>query len=178
MAAIRSELHCSDVNLYGTDLRRLEEGGRVALREGLRISIQPRSIEQDREQALGIVEAGARVAERLRSDGEVTLNTGCEMSLFTGGFLPGRTFMSRIRSLTWAWPFLPAVSFRLNRHLVDVAAAARRHFGARSPMAPERGSRSTGPRSTWLASTSTATFGTRRATSATFAGCSNGTSPC
>ncbi|HSK07794.1 MAG TPA: hypothetical protein VK990_09765 [Acidimicrobiia bacterium] len=129
LAAIRSQLHCSDVNLYGTDLGRLEEGGRLALREGLRVSIQPRAIDRDREQALGIVEEGARIAERLRADGEVTLNTGCEMSLFTRGFLPGRTFMSRMRSLTWAWPFLPAVSSRLNRHLLEVASAARRHFG-------------------------------------------------
>ena len=79
----------------------------MALREGLRISIQPRSIEQDREQALGIVAAGAHVAERLRSDGEVTLTTGCEVSLFTRGFLPGRTFMSRMRSLTWPGHFSP-----------------------------------------------------------------------
>ncbi|HVR76772.1 MAG TPA: hypothetical protein VMS99_00105 [Acidimicrobiia bacterium] len=129
MAAIRSDLHCSDVNVYGTDLGRLEEAGRLALREGLRVSIQPRSIDQDREQGLAFVEAGARVAERLRGQGEVTLNTGCEISLFTRGFLPGRTFLSRMRNLAWVWPFLPAVNSRLNRHLVDVAAAAREHFG-------------------------------------------------
>ncbi|HSJ85206.1 MAG TPA: hypothetical protein VLA91_15500 [Acidimicrobiia bacterium] len=131
MTVIRSELHCSDISLYGTDLRRLEEGGRLALREGLRVSIQPRSIDQDRERALGVIEEGARVAERLRAEGEVTLNTGCEMSLFTRGFLPWHTFLSRMRSLTWAWPFLPAVNSRLNRHLLDVSAAARKHFGGR-----------------------------------------------
>jgi hypothetical protein len=127
--AIRDELHCTNVNVYGTDVGRLEEAGAVVLEEGLNLSMQPRSIDLDRAGSLRTVADGAIAAERLRASGDVTLNTGCEMSLFTRGFLPGKTFLTRIRSLTVGWPLLPMVNARLNRHLQQVAGTAREHFG-------------------------------------------------
>jgi hypothetical protein len=129
MRVIHEDLHCTNVNVYGTDIARLEEAGAIALEEGLSLSVQPRSIDADRAEMLRFVAEGAQSAERLRSLGDVTLNTGCEITLFTSGFLPGRTFLSRIRSLAVGWPFLPLINSRLNRHLQDVVDTARDHFG-------------------------------------------------
>ncbi len=126
---IRRELHCNSVNLYGSDLARLTEGAALALDEGLAVSIQPRLIDGDRGAMLHFLEQGAREAERLRRSGPVTLNTGCELSLFTAGFLPGRSFLARIRNLVWSWTLLPWANARLNRHLRDVVRTARTCFG-------------------------------------------------
>lgn len=129
MRVIAEELHCNSVNLYGSDIARLVEGAEVALRQGLATSIQPRLIDGDRGQMVAFLERGAREAERLRRHGEVTLNTGCEISLFTSGFLPGRTFRSRMRNLIWSWPLLPLANRRLSSHLREVARIARAAFG-------------------------------------------------
>lgn len=129
LQVIRDELHATHVNLYGSDLARLAEGAALALEIGLGVWIQPRLIDGDRQQMLSFLSQGAEMAERLRPRGEVVLNTGCELTVFTAGFIPGRTFFSRVNKLMWTFPLLPWYSARLNRHLVDVARVARERFG-------------------------------------------------
>jgi len=126
--AIRRDLHCTSVNFYGSDLDRLVEGASLALAEGLAVSIQPRPINSDREQMLDTLARCAREAERLRARGGVTLNTGCELTLFTSGFIPGDTFTARMEVLVRSQPPSPVFSDLLNRHLKDVARVARQEF--------------------------------------------------
>lgn len=128
LAVIHDELHCTSVNLYGTDLQRLEHAAIVAHRQGLHVSLQRRSIDDSREGMLGHLTEAARVAERLRRSGDVTLNVGCEVTLFTRGFVVGRTFRARIRNLLWTLPLLPLINHRLNRHLREAVRLARMHF--------------------------------------------------
>jgi hypothetical protein len=138
LQVIRNELHATHVNLYGSDLARLAEGAAFALGAGLGVWIQPRLIDGDRRQMLAFLSQGAEVAERLRPRGEVVLNTGCELTVFTAGFIPGRTFLSRVSKLMWTFPLLPWYSARLNRHLADVARVARERF--RGPIVYSAGS--------------------------------------
>jgi len=128
LRVIREELHATHVNVYGSDIARLEEAGALALDAGLAVVLQPRLIDGDRRQMLDFLARGADAAERLRARGPVLLNTGCELTVFTSGFIPGRNFLSRVRKLMWPWPLLPWFSARLNRHLVDVARVARERF--------------------------------------------------
>lgn len=128
LRVIRDELSCTSVNLYGTNLERLRESAVLAQREGLHVSLQLRSIDESRDEMLARVRDAARAAAHLQDGGDVTLNTGCELTLFTRGFIPGRTFRARIRNLIWMLPFLPLVNARLNHHLTEVAGVARSHF--------------------------------------------------
>ena len=128
LRVIREELACTSVNVYGTDPDRLRIAADLALREGLHVSLQLRSIDESRPVMLDRVRAAAEVASDVRAPGAVTLNVGCELTLFTRGFLPGATFLDRTRWLLWLLPFLPIVNLRLNRHLEDVVRVARTHF--------------------------------------------------
>lgn len=128
LQTIRRELHCTSVNLYGTDLARLQQATRLAHQEGLHASLQLRSIDESRDGMLARVEQAAAAANTLRGSGPVTLNVWCELTLFTRGFVPGRTFLARIRNLLWVLPFLLIVNRRLNRHLSDVVRIARARF--------------------------------------------------
>jgi hypothetical protein len=128
LRVIRDDLACTSVNLYGTDLARLHASAVLAHREGLHVSLQCRSIDESRGQMLARVRDAAQIAAQLADRGGVTLNTGCELTLFTQGFIPGRSFLHRIKWLVWLLPFLPIVNARLNRHLAEAARVARSHF--------------------------------------------------
>ncbi len=114
MAAIRNGLRCNAVNIYGTDIDRLVAAAHVAAGEGLVVSMQPRSIDVDQVGARGfVVEAAAAANEVASEAGPVILNVGCEITLFTPGFVPGRSFLVRMRNMAWAW----VMSRRFNRKL-------------------------------------------------------------
>ena len=128
MAAIASDLCCNSVAVFGSDLDRLVAAAGIAQRHGLAVSLQVRPIDTDRPGLLEAVAAAAEACSRLAADGPVTLNIGCELSLFMRGFLPGRTFLTRMKALAFLWPTLPLINFRLNRVLKAAAAVARTRF--------------------------------------------------
>lgn len=125
---IRDELHCNSVNVYGTELARLEEAAGIAIDLGLHVSFQARSVDQDQRTTTGFVEEAAATAETLRRRGAITLNVGCEITMFTSGFIPGKSFMRRMRNMVWVWPFFSHVNRRLNVYLSELAATARSSF--------------------------------------------------
>lgn len=94
VAVIARDLGCNAVALFGTDLGRLGSAAGMALREGLEVWLQPRPIDGAVAEVRAHLEGAAALAEALRSDapGRVTLNAGCELSLFMRGVLPGATF--------------------------------------------------------------------------------------
>jgi len=128
MRVIQDELHCTSVNVYGTELSRLEDAASIALELGLHVSFQPRSVDQDQLATTAFVEAAAVVAEELAKSGQVTLNVGCEITMFTSGFIPGKTFLRRMRNMVWVWPFLPRVNRKLNLYLSELVEVARGPF--------------------------------------------------
>lgn len=125
---IVSELHCNSINIYGTDLDRIVAVAKIAHAAGLHVSLQLRAIDIDRRATVECITIAARAAEALSDAGAVTLNVGCEASLFTSGFLPGRSFLTRMKLLTVLWPLLPIINRRLNTMLAAGVAIARRHF--------------------------------------------------
>jgi hypothetical protein len=102
LGVIRDELYCTSGNVYGTELsasRRLPRSQSL----GLHVSFQPRSVDQDQLATTAFVEEAAVAAERLGRSGLVTLSVGCEITMFTSGLIPEKTFLRRMRNMVWVW---------------------------------------------------------------------------
>ncbi|MCZ2816192.1 hypothetical protein [Modestobacter sp. VKM Ac-2984] len=131
LLAIRDELHCTTVNLFGTDTGRLAEAAGIARRVGLDVWVQPRLIDRPQHEVLAHLLDAARAVEQLRLEhGAVVLNVGCEWSVFSDGVIPGRSYAERAAHLgrPWSWPALPLYSRRLNRLLAQAVEVARAEF--------------------------------------------------
>ena len=134
MQVIARDLHCTAVRISGADPERLSVAGEYAAAAGLEVWFAPFPCEVDAAELLPLLAECADRAEHLRRGGaEVVLVTGCELSLFAGGFLPGGTVFERIermprRSLRQLAAFarLPG---RLNGFLAQAAETARSRFG-------------------------------------------------
>lgn len=131
MRVIASDLGCTAVAIFGTRHERLRDAAELALAEGLDVWLQPRLIEATSSEMIDHMVEAAKLAEVLRErhPGKVTLNVGCELSLFMKGVLPGRNFMWRMRGLLVAWMAMPLFNRKLNVHLHLAATRAREHFG-------------------------------------------------
>ena len=139
LRAIRDDLSCTAVNLYGTDLVRLAEAAHVALDLGLDVWLQPRLIDHPVDETLDHLATAADAAQRLRDthppaeptvDTRVVLNIGCEWSVFTPGIIPGSDYAARAARLArplW-WPVVPWFNHQLNRRLREGHAVARARF--------------------------------------------------
>lgn len=129
IATIRDELHCNAVTVFGSEPHHLADAARVAADAGLSVWLQPRLIDADHATTLAHLAEVARIAESLRAThAEVRLTLGCEISIFTPGIIPGRTYQHRARALGVIWPLLPIFNVRLNRYLRQAVAVARREF--------------------------------------------------
>lgn len=133
MAVIAGELHCDVVRVSGREPARLSTAARYAADAGLEVWFAPFPVDLPAGQLLPYFADCARRAEAVRRTGaEVVFVTGCEISVFCGGFLPGDTFGHRIHTMgtdpRW-WSTLDRVSERLNDLLAEAAATVRAHFG-------------------------------------------------
>jgi hypothetical protein len=136
MAVIAGDLHCDAVRISGGDAGRLYTAARHAADAGLEVWYAPFPVDLHPQQILPFFADCARRAEALRQDGaEVVLVTGCELSAFAHGFLPGDTYLDRLRAMATAdlqwWTSLGPVAERLNAFLAQAAATVRAHFGGR-----------------------------------------------
>ncbi|MEU0692870.1 abortive infection protein [Streptomyces niveus] len=134
MAAVRNELHCTSVNLYGTDIAGLTECAAAAAEEGLHVWLQPRLVEGAADATIAYLTEAAEATEKLRLRyGAVDLNVGCELTVFGSGIIPGRTHGDRAAKLPdpeW-WTRLPEFNAQLNQLLGRAQEAARTHFNGR-----------------------------------------------
>lgn len=129
--AIRDDLHCNTVNIYGTEIARLVEAAQVAREAGLNVWLQPRLIDQQHQAVLAQLGEAAAAAEALRrSDGEIVLNVGCELTVFAAGIIPGRGYAERAAMLAkpYCWPALPWFNRLLNQLLAQACETARAQF--------------------------------------------------
>jgi hypothetical protein len=134
MAVIARELRCPAVRITGGRPERLSVAAEAASAEGLEVWFSPFPCEQD---AAGLLEVFADCADRAehlrRAGGRVVLVTGCEVTLFNRGFLPGRDSYDRIRRLSQRRPGMVASVARLPRRLraflAEAADVTRRRFG-------------------------------------------------
>src|SRR6516225_4241715 len=133
MRVIARELRCTAVRISGGDPARLSTAGELAAAEGLEVWFAPFPCELTTDQLTPLFADCADRAEHLRRSGaNVVLVTGCELTLFAAGFLPGRTFYERIQRLKSRGPRLyaafGALPGKLNAFLAATAEAARSRF--------------------------------------------------
>src|SRR5499425_828640 len=133
MGVIARELRCTAVRISGGDPGRLSVAGEAAAAEGLEVWFSPFPCELAADQLAPLFADCADRAEHLRRSGaNVVLVTGCELTLFAAGFLPGGTFHERIERLKSPGPRLYAAFARLpgklNGFLAATAEAARSRF--------------------------------------------------
>jgi len=133
MRIIARELHCTAVRISGGEPARLSVAGELAAAEGLEVWFAPFPCELATDQLAPLFADCADRAEHLRRSGaNVVLVTGCELTLFGAGFLPGDTFFERIERLKSRGPRLYAAFARLpgklNAFLAATAEAARSRF--------------------------------------------------
>ncbi|MWK37992.1 hypothetical protein GEV43_30745 [Actinomadura sp. J1-007] len=134
MAVIANDLHCDAVRISGRDAERLSTAARHAADTGLEVWLSPFPADLSPEEILAFFSDCAQRAEALRQDGaRVALVTGCELSAFAHGFLPGDTHLDRLQAMATAdlqwWASLGPVPERLNAFLARAATTARAHFG-------------------------------------------------
>jgi hypothetical protein len=134
MQVIARDLHCTAVRITGADPQRLSVAAEHAAAAGLEVWFAPFPCELGAADLIPLFEDCADRAEHLRAGGaEVVLVTGCELSLFADGFLPGGTVFERISRLRRRGPRQLAafarLSGRLNGFLAQAAGAARSRFG-------------------------------------------------
>lgn len=135
MRVIRDELHANAVRIVGDDVDRIVLAARCAHAAGLAVFFSPWLIDRDEDALLPYLRRAANLAERLRETGQVTFVTGCEMSLFAPGMIPGDGVYARVNWLVGLRggrpprPSLAEVSARLNASLAAAADVVRSEFG-------------------------------------------------
>ncbi|GGO75149.1 hypothetical protein [Nonomuraea cavernae] len=133
MRIIREELHCDAVRVTGGDPDRLATAAGHAARAGLEVWYSPFTNGLTRDELMAFIVDGAERAERLRAEGaHVIFLTGSEISLFTGGFLPGDSLEERLGVI--AEPArvraaLPELRVRVHDFLTRAVTAVRERFG-------------------------------------------------
>lgn len=136
MAVIADDLHCDAVRVSGRNVERLSVAARHAADAGLEVWFSPFPVDLPPGQLLPFLTDCAQRAEAVRQAGaDVVLVTGCEMSAFCSGFLPGDTYLDRLKTMVTAdlqwWMSLGPVQERLNAFLAEATAAVRSRFGGR-----------------------------------------------
>src|SRR5262244_2893810 len=134
MHVIARELHCTAVRITGGEPARLSTAAELAAAEGLEVWFAPFPCELAADQLAPLFADCADRAEHLRRGGaNVVLVTGCELTLFADGFLPGGTVYERIAGVQSGGPQLhaayAALPGQLNGFLAATAEAARGRFG-------------------------------------------------
>jgi len=133
MRVIARELRCTAVRISGGEPARLSIAAELAAAEGLEVWFAPFPCELTTDQLAPLFADCADRAEHLRRTGaNVVLVTGCELTLFGAGFLPGGTVYERIRGLqaggTQLYAAFSALPGKLNGFLAATAEAARSRF--------------------------------------------------
>jgi hypothetical protein len=136
MRVIADRLHCHAVRVTGDDPGRLAVAGRYAAEAGLEVWFSPFPCEQEPGPMLRLFEECAGHAEDLRRGGaEVVFVTGCELSLFAAGFLPGEDVFHRIEAVMSGDPEVvaafPGLVRKVDDFLAEAAGTVRRRFGGR-----------------------------------------------
>ncbi|MGK4585914.1 hypothetical protein [Kitasatospora sp. HPMI-4] len=136
MTAIAGDLRYDAVRFSGRDADRLSIAARHAADAGLEVWFSPFPAVLPPGRILPFFADCAQRAERLRRSGaQVVFVTGCELTVFAHGFLPGDTCLDRLHAMTTAdlqwWASLGSVPERLNAFLTQAATTVRARFGGR-----------------------------------------------
>jgi hypothetical protein len=129
MAVVAGELHCDAIRISGRQPDRLAIAAQEAKAAGLEVWLAPFPVDLGPADTLKLFET---CAQQTAADVFVT---GCELSAFGNGFIPGETFSDRLQSMATAdmawWMSLGPVIERLNSFLAEAAETVRKHFKGR-----------------------------------------------
>jgi hypothetical protein len=130
LTAIRDQLHCELVDLYGSDVDQLTAGLDIAADLGFDIHLQTRLNflpETDMTERLAAV---AIEAERVRREGiPIVLDVGCEYLLFADGLIEGNDFFEKTEAITSGNLDWDDILQRFGALLHTLADTARANFG-------------------------------------------------
>jgi hypothetical protein len=134
MRVIARELGCTAVRVRGSMPARISVAADAGAAEGLEVWFAPFPPELTTAELIDLFRDCADRTEYMRREGaSVVLVTGCELTLFNPGFLPGANFYDRITRLDKPSPRLYAafarLPKRLNAFLAETAELVRGRFG-------------------------------------------------
>ena len=130
LTAIRDQLFCEFVDLYGSDVDQLVAGLNVAAELGFDIHLQTRLNFLPQPEMIDRLSAVAIEAERVRQDGiPIVLDVGCEYILFADGMIEGDDFFEKMDAITSGDLDWEATFRRMDGMLRALATTARTHFG-------------------------------------------------
>lgn len=133
---IKNELHCNAIRISGGSIERVAKASEIALQSGLEVWFSPSLQYDDQENTLNFIIEAAIIAEDLRKKfPSIVFVTGCELSLFTTGFVKGATVEERIKNLFSPFGLIKNMlgvsrgyNTKLNIFLVAVVNEIRQRF--------------------------------------------------
>lgn len=97
---IARDLHCNAVRISGSDPARIALAAEYALDYGLEVWFAPFPTDMTPDELTTYFAEAAQRAEQVRQHAQrVVFVLGCEMSLFNRGFVPGETYVERMRAM-------------------------------------------------------------------------------
>ncbi len=107
---IKSELHCNAIRISGLDIDRIVTASEIALKTGLTVWFSPALQYEDQIETFNYILRAAGRAEELRLKYEnIIFVVGCEFTLFTHGFIKGKTGEERKRNMFSPWSMIKSL---------------------------------------------------------------------
>lgn len=132
LTAIRDQLHCTTVDLYGSEPDRLLAGLGIAADLGFDIHLQTRLNFLPEAEMRDRLATVAAEAERVRQAGiPVVLDVGCEYLLFADGLIAGDDFSEKAEVIEAGQVDWEATIGQFTGLLQSLAETARAHFNGR-----------------------------------------------
>ncbi|WP_372028394.1 hypothetical protein [Pseudomonas kurunegalensis] len=135
---IAKDLHANSIRIEGEEIDRLVFAAREAHAAGLKVFFNPWKMNVHVRELPEYFYSAAKAAESLRQDGlEIVFVSGCEITLFNEGVLPGSTLTERLGSMAElardlepgaANGKLAELSKSLSTTLTEVVSAIRANF--------------------------------------------------
>ena len=136
IAIIKNKLHCNAIRISGLDTGRLSKAAEIALQQGLTVWFSPALHYNTQENTMNYILQNAAEAEKLRLQFQnIIFVMGCELSVFTSGFISGDTGEKRLHELFSPVSLLKnklgirrTYNKRLNKFLSDAVSEIRKIF--------------------------------------------------
>ena len=141
MNAIKNELNCNSVKIYGKKPEKLLLAAELALHYGLNVWLSPRLINENTDNTLKYLKSIAIEFEKLRTahpNQELVFIIGGELTIDMTSFVEGNTIHDRIKNLTKPLFFIkntlgikPKYQNLFNQFLKDAVALVRNNFSGK-----------------------------------------------
>jgi len=136
IAIIKNELHCNAIRISGLNVDRIAVAAELALKEGLTVWFSPALHYDNRQNTHQYIIDAAKAAEKLwLKYTNIIFIVGCELTLFTEGFVKGKTGEERTKNLFSPLSMIKSLlgikrryNRRLNEFLTTAVKQVRNEF--------------------------------------------------